>query len=572
LQYARQLSYGRGLTERGGKLAQAYEHQGDFKAALAALDEALEANKKIPEELYFMPKNLSIKAEIQAKLGHKKEAETLYLKSADLIDVMLANSPTPNVERILISDLGYIYGDQFKLISDQRDYGKAFEVIEKARGRIETQSLEHHSAPRPHDPNPAEMKLNAMQLQLIDTDESKKRRIIMDEIYRTEIQQLDNGAIGTRAYAEPVTNQHLQRELRPDELLIEYVLQSPQSYALAVTCTSIERCSLPDKNIIESQAADYRKVIRDKKQQPDLAQRLFSELLGNIPEYKEKTAVIVISDGKLHLLPFSSLMDEKGNYTILTHTISTAPSGTVLSLLRDRSVTDTQRKPYLGVAAWTETIGNPGIFREILGGPSRSQLEPLPESRSEVESIGAMLPKPSIILLGSAATKARFEQLPLNEYEVVHLALHGYVDPEFPDRSALVFAPLTGGTSSDAGFLQVRGILRLHLHASLVTLSACDTGVGPVGEEGVDNVVEAFIQAGARSVVSTLGELKDRSTTHLMKDFYDHLTRGENKAEALRDAQVDLLHENASPYYWASFEVVGDPGGNLYSRTKNDTL
>lgn len=116
-------------------------------------------------------------------------------------------------------------------------------------------------------------------------------------------------------------------------------------------------------------------------------------------------------------------MDEKGNYTILTHTISTAPSGTVLSLLRDRSVTDTQRKPYLGVAAWTETIGNPGIFREILGGPSRSQLEPLPESRSEVESIGAMLPKPSIILLGSAATKARFEQLPLNEYEVVHLAL-----------------------------------------------------------------------------------------------------------------------------------------------------
>jgi CHAT domain-containing protein len=152
---------------------------------------------------------------------------------------------------------------------------------------------------------------------------------------------------------------------------------------------------------------------------------------------------------------------------------------------------------------------------------------------------------------------------------VLHLALHGYVDSQFPDRSALVFAPRSTAASGDSGFLQVREILQLHLNARLVTLSACDTGVGPVGEEGIDNVVEAFIQAGARTVVSTLWELEDRSTAHLMKTFYDHLAHGESKAAALREAQMELARKGVSPYYWASFEMVGDPSGSLYRRNLN---
>jgi len=71
----------------------------------------------------------------------------------------------------------------------------------------------------------------------------------------------------------------------------------------------------------------------------------------------------------------------------------------------------------------------------------RRELVALPESRHEVEAIAADLPKPSTILLGDSATKTNFKQLPLGQFSVIHLALHGYVDPEIPDRSALVFAP-----------------------------------------------------------------------------------------------------------------------------------
>lgn len=143
-----------------------------------------------------------------------------------------------------------------------------------------------------------------------------------------------------------------------------------------------------------------------------------------------------------------------------------------------------------------------------MSGLSRSELVALPESRYEVKTVATDLPQPRTILLGGNATETNFKRLPLAQFEVIHLALHGYADPEFPDRSALIFAPETPPV--DDGLLQVREIRQLHLNASLVTLSACDTGVGPVGEEGVADIVNAFIQAGAQSVVSTLWEI-DRS-------------------------------------------------------------
>jgi CHAT domain-containing protein len=191
----------------------------------------------------------------------------------------------------------------------------------------------------------------------------------------------------------------------------------------------------------------------------------------------------------------------------------------------------------------------------------------LPESRNEVETIASDLPKPSTVLLGDRATKNAFVRLPLNQYTVIHLALHGYADPEFPDRSALVFAPQS--SPADDGLLQVREIRTLPLNTNLVTLSACDTAVGPVGEEGVANIVNAFIEAGAQSVVSTLWEMEDRSTAQLMIVFYGHLSHREGKAEALREAQLELLKSGDPPYFWAGFELDGEPNATLFADSKS---
>ena len=303
------------------------------------------------------------------------------------------------------------------------------------------------------------------------------------------------------------------------------------------------------------------------KQKTDLllAQQLFNGLLGGIPEFKENQALIVVPDGKLHMLPFAALADN-GQYVLASHQVTVVPSGTVLHILEQRAQkTGTANLPYVGVAAWTTDSPPHTLLASIhraVSGPERSELIALPESRHEVETIATDLPKPSTILLGANATETNFKQLPLGHYGVIHLALHGYVDPEIPDRSALVFAPQQQPT--DDSLLQIREIRNLHLNASLVTLSACNTGVGPVGEEGVASIVNAFIEAGSQSVVSTLWELEDHTTAHLMTAFYDHLGHREEKSAALRQAQLEMLNSGEPPYYWAGFVLVGNPRGNLF--------
>jgi len=87
--------------------------------------------------------------------------------------------------------------------------------------------------------------------------------------------------------------------------------------------------------------------------------------------------------------------------------------------------------------------------------------------------------------------------------------------------------------------------------------------VGPVGQAGVNNIVNSFIEAGAKSVVSTLWETEDHATTQLMQIFYKHLARNEEKADSLRQAQIEMLNSGSPPYYWASFQLVGEPHGTL---------
>jgi len=569
--YARQLSYWRGLTQADGLLAKAYIHQGELQPALAAINEAIAANKNIPDELYFVPRNLGIKAEIMARLGDTKASNELYEKSADLLDALLSKVPTPTVERQLLSDLSIVYAGYFVSLSNQDRTEDAFRAIERARGRVEAQGLSHHEVIPPHEPNPTDQNLTKLNIQLLNTDDSATRAHILDAIYSAE-QQLGAEPLSNDPPPVPVTLVALQHELSRSELLVEYVLDDPNSYALAVTRDSVHRYTLPPRDLLEQEAAQYRATLKQQKTDRSLGQRLYDGLLGEIPELKDKRDLIVVPDGKLHLLPFSALMND-GEYILTSHLITVAPSGTVLNLLRRRSnQVNRDNLPYVGVAAWTLKAPPTTLLAKIhraISGPERSQLVALPESRTEVETIATDLPKPSTVLLGDRATETNFKQLPLSQYKVVHLALHGYVDPEIPDRSALVFAPENSGRND--GLLQIREIRDLPLNADLVTLSACDTGIGPVGEEGVENIVNAFIDAGAQSVVSTLWEVEDQATAELMAEFYSNLSRQEGKAEALRQAQLTMLKSGSPPYYWAGFELDGEPSSILFGSTRNDS-
>jgi CHAT domain-containing protein len=560
LAYSTKIGTYRGMTDAGGLLAAAYERQGDLRDALDAIDAAIQANTKIPDELYLVPRNLAIKADITNKMGNASDADVLYQKSIVLVNGMIQHAPTVNIQRQLLAEMSNIYSGYFASLCSRKRYNEALQALEEVRGRVETEALEHHANQPLRPLTEQDRQLTRLNIALINSDDPATRQSLTKEIYNAEL-KLSPSALAQETTAHPVKLAELQRRLPPTALLIEYVLAEPNSYALAITRSTVTPYRLASKGHIEADANQYRRELNAEKTDMALGQALFNELLAPIKDYPRKSDLTVVPDGALHLLPFAALTN-KGAYVLATHTVDVVPSSTVFELLRkrvDKRILDTM--PYIGVAAWTQTVDTRNLVLRAIAGPERSQLVPLPESKKEVETVAQDLPQPNTVLLGADATEGRFKDLPLDSTGVIHLALHGYADEDYPDRSALIFAP--DPTGAEDGLLQVREIRNLHLDAKLVTLSACDTGVGPTGEADVANIVNAFIEAGADTVVSTLWELEDHSTEHLMSTFYSQLALHHRKVDALRTAQLDLLNQGLPPYYWASFQIVGDPDGTI---------
>jgi CHAT domain-containing protein len=187
-------------------------------------------------------------------------------------------------------------------------------------------------------------------------------------------------------------------------------------------------------------------------------------------------------------------------------------------------------------------------------------LGPLFHSRREVEAIARLFPQ-ARTFLGSEATEARLESIGSQPVRL-HFAVHGLLDDRFPLNSALALTPGPEGSGpGDDGLLHAWEVVeRLRLSADLVTLSACETGVGDdVAGEGILGLARAFQYAGARSLLVAQWTVADRSTADLMVEFYRRLEHGETKAVALAGAQHELAQgELGHPYHWAGFRILGD--------------
>ena len=193
-------------------------------------------------------------------------------------------------------------------------------------------------------------------------------------------------------------------------------------------------------------------------------------------------------------------------------------------------------------------------------GFNRSGFADLPSSADEVRIAADSFPHQKVdLLVGASATEAAFKAESLNEYRVIHLAVHAFADSTFPDRAALVL--LSDPAAGEDGFLQASEIAQMRFPSDLVVLSACDTAVGPLqGQDGIANLSRAFLEAGARSVISTLWEIDDDSSLFLMKRFYAHLSANQPAATALTAAKRDMLRTfggKALPYKWAGFTIEG---------------
>jgi CHAT domain-containing protein len=191
-------------------------------------------------------------------------------------------------------------------------------------------------------------------------------------------------------------------------------------------------------------------------------------------------------------------------------------------------------------------LGNPDI-----GDPRFA----LPGAEREVRYIKTRFPGAETYVQ-KEATKARFvAESPLSD--LVHVGAHADVDEIDPLYSVIYLA----STERQPGLLEAHELYTLGLtHGPIVSLSACSTGLGRVarGDE-VLGFSRSFLAAGARTLLVTLWPVDDAATARLMERFYDRVATG--SSSALRAAQLELLRETGtkSPFFWAAFDLVGDP-------------
>lgn len=199
------------------------------------------------------------------------------------------------------------------------------------------------------------------------------------------------------------------------------------------------------------------------------------------------------------------------------------------------------------------------------------QFHAIPAVDTEIHEIAGIAGGGAEVLTGRAASEAAFKEYRLKDYRVIHIAAHGFADLKFPERSGLFLG--FDQARRDDGLLQVREIRNLRLDADLVTLSACDTGAGKLeGQNGVASIVQAFLFAGARSVVASLWTADDVFTAELMARFYQNLAHGQSVSEALRGAKLAMIHQfapRAVPLLWAGLFVSGDPSVSVSFKNAN---
>jgi CHAT domain-containing protein len=570
-------------------LAGLYRDAGDLNSAEERASAAVSASRHIADR-YFFPRDLTMLADLKASRGYFTEAELLYEDAEDVIDGMLVNVDEAYWSSSLAGAMSETYLHHFELEAQRGNVERALNVLERVRGRTAAALLQNKVSFSKNESEQArvlEDTVSELQLRLMRSEDPKERVGLLDQLVeyerRLEWTRNDQGVSKHEWFEKPAPLRTIQASLRPDEVVLEYVLSEPQSYCVWISKKDAGLQLLPaGRQQIEDLTRRYLNLTRAKTDDIDVAKQLYGVLFGPVAQRAATDRLIIVPDGILNLLPFDALHDATGALLLETKTISYVPASTVLVVLRDAKEMQASRRAFLGVGdvpyqnqggASSKLAKPAGVGQRLLRGFSNAfgtPLYDLPQTREEVIEVSKIIGNDGVMLLGSNATETAFKSEPLQDFKIIHLAAHGFADTQFPERSGLVLG--LDANSHDDGLLQVREIIRLRFNADLVTLSACNTGVGKLqGEEGVTNLVEAFLVSGAKAVVASVWSADDTYTLALMERFYTRIAEGQDKAAALRQAKLDLLTKfgkQVSPYYWAAFVLVGDGGSPIPLRVQ----
>jgi CHAT domain-containing protein/Tfp pilus assembly protein PilF len=361
-----------------------------------------------------------------------------------------------------------------------------------------------------------------------------------------------------------------------DTALLEFIVADRKTYLFVLTRSGAMDVRVYPLEIKQQDLADRVERFRQMLSTSDNgflkpARELYDLLIKPAAaRLQGKTRLLIVPDGVLWELPFQVLQTPRNRYLIDDHTISYAPS---LTVLREMIQAHRMKKARSLAAPRLLAMGNPALGAQPLTRAEAASMavafDPLPEAERQVRALARVYgPAHSQIYVGPAASEEQFKSR-AQDYDILHLATHGILDDRSPMYSHLLLAPTPGATQED-GVLEARELMKLELRADLVVLSACETARGRVSRgEGMIGLTWALFVAGAPTTLVSQWKVSSESTAQLMIEFHRRLrsdpahppgsARPNSVAEALRAAALKLKRDSRyqHPFYWAGFVVVG---------------
>lgn len=566
-----------------GRIGDVYEKQGDLDAALSYDRRAAEVMERFGGGQQ-MP---------ELQLSSRELAWGLYENLTRVTLELYTKAPSPE-----LLDQAFTYHEEGKaraLLDLLNDAGvRAREGVDPALVRQE---------------DTVRVKISALQNAFSDARVSELRKVTLQDALTeqtAELRQVHEKIAATNAkYATiesptPVRVSDVQALLDDDTVLLEYDLGPSFSGVGVITNRKIWMYRLPAQDVIDKTLDQFLPTLREPligsseiNRHVQLAKQLYANLVGPVRDQIEgKHHIVVVPDADLFYLPFEAIIDADAKldgpedslasqpYLGKKYDFSYAPSASVLVALKGiRRNPSSAQRPLLafGDPAFQSTPAPSQLALSTRGAYTKMGVgfDRLPYSAEEVRAILAVYgisPESSSVYLGSNATKRALLGLDLSQYRTLHFATHAVMGDEvrWINQPALIFSPDSTG-APDTDLLKMSEIFNLRLKADLVVLSACETARGKMSRgEGIVGLTSAFLFAGSRSVVASLWEVSDESTSLFMESFYKGLKSGLSKPDALRRARLETMRKQiksavtgeqqslASPFFWAPFVLIGE--------------
>lgn len=438
-----------------------------------------------------------------------------------------------------------------------------FQYIEQAKSRsladliafrassLGARNLEHSAAMAQF--RDLRQKLNwtyhQIELQELDQEGGSQQRIQQlrrqsrqyeDDLVKafSQVQSVDREFASLQS-AKTVSASELQNILPPNSMLVEYYAARNRFYVCLASRDQLKILPVAEVlpvreklRLLQLQLAkfrlgeEYMRPLEKRLLQATQAhlEELYELLIAPIRSQLQAEHLVLVPHTFLHYLPFHALSDGKRSL-IDDFSISYAPSSSIFAVCQEKAP----------LSESGETL--------VLAVPDARA----PHIEEEARFVAAAM-EPAKLFLGDEATEERLRTFgPASPF--IHIATHGYFREDNP-----MFSSIRLGNS----LLSLFDLYQLQFNAELVTLSGCGTGMNVViGGDELIGLVRGLLYAGARTLMVSLWEVHDQSTAQFMKDFYTCYRQTPNKAQALRQAVLNLREKRPHPYYWAAFALVG---------------